>query len=72
MGKVVNFEKIFDGSTDINVEAPITTIGAVSPIALETAKIVPVKILSMEEGSTCDQIVCHFVAPIPYPACLSD
>ncbi len=37
--------------------------GAVSPIALERARIVPVRIPGMATGRTCHKIVCHCVAP---------
>jgi hypothetical protein len=33
---------------------------------------VPVKIPGKAFGSTCDQIVCHLVAPNPKLACLRD
>ena len=46
----------------------MTTSGAVSPIARDIAKILPVKIPGIAAGRTTRKIVCHFVAPIPYEA----
>ena len=37
--------------------------GAVSPIARDSARIVPVAMPGIAAGSTCFQIVCHWVAP---------
>jgi len=48
----VNLENSEAGSTVTMVEAPTTTSGAVSPMARETARIVPVRIRSKEAGST--------------------
>jgi len=43
--------------------APITSSGAVSPIARDSARITPVAMPAIEPGRTCFQIVCHCVAP---------
>src|SRR5688572_33394557 len=72
MGKVVNFEKGELGSKLIAVDAPTTTNGAVSPMAREMARIVPVRIPGSALGNTCDQTVCHLVAPTPKLALRSE
>ena len=43
--------------------APTRISGAVSPIARESERITPVAIPGIDAGSTCFQIVCHWVAP---------
>ena len=43
--------------------APITSSGAVSPIARDRARMTPVEMPAIEPGRTCFQIVCHCVAP---------
>src|SRR5215217_5931722 len=72
MGRVVNFEKGELGSKLMAVEAPTTTRGAVSPMAREIARMVPVKIPGIAFGRTCDQTVCHLVAPTPKLALRSE
>jgi hypothetical protein len=49
---VVNLEKMFVGFVVMYVATPTTINGAVSPKALDTAKIVPVKIPEIEFGNT--------------------
>lgn len=53
------------GAKGTYTKAPITIRGAVSPIALDIARMRPVRILPNEEGSTTRQIVCHLLAPNP-------
>src|SRR5574339_1319208 len=72
MGRVVNFENGEEGSKLMAVDAPTTTSGAVSPMAREMARMVPVRMPGMALGSTCDQTVCHLVAPTPKLALRSD
>ena len=43
--------------------APTTISGAVSPMARDSARITPVAMPGTAAGSTCFQIVCHWVAP---------
>ena len=61
----MNFENGPLGSKTIKVEAPTTISGAVSPIARDIARIVPVRMPGMACGSTWFQTVCHLVAPRP-------
>src|SRR5687767_11691085 len=65
IGNVVNWSLGLSGIKGTYTNAPITRSGAVSPIALETAKIIPVNIPPNAEGTTTLLVVCHFVAPIP-------
>src|SRR5688572_13639252 len=48
--------------------APITINGAVSPIALEIARMTPVTIPPEDAGKIWCQVVCHLVAPKAYEA----
>ena len=52
--------------------APTTIKGAVSPIALDSESIIPVRIPPNEEGKTTLLIVCHLEAPKANDASLSD
>ena len=53
----------------MNPTAPITIKGAVSPIARESAKIVPVRIPGKAMGKICSLMICHLLAPRAKPAC---
>ena len=68
MGNVVNWSLGPSGMKGTYTNAPITSKGAVSPIARDTASIIPVNIPPKAEGTTTLAVVCHFVAPIPYEA----
>ena len=48
-----------------NAGIPMTTSGAVSPIARDNDNIAPVKIPGKAAGRTIFLMVCHFVAPMP-------
>ena len=47
----------------MKVSAPIVISGAVSPIARESARIVPVRMPGSAAGSTTRQTTCERVAP---------
>jgi hypothetical protein len=52
--------------------APTTIKGAVSPIALDNDKMIPVKIPPKEEGKTTLLMVCHLEAPNANEASFND
>ena len=72
MGRAVNLENGPVGSIVMKLAAPTSINGAVSPIALATARIVPVRIPGIATGRTWLRTVCHLVAPTPKPACRSE
>ena len=49
----------------MTVDAPITTRGAVSPMAREMARIVPVKMPGMALGRTCDTLLLARTLALP-------
>src|SRR3954464_6061854 len=63
IGIAVNDESRPVGLNAITVAAPITISGAVSPMARDSARITPVAMPGIAAGSTCRQIVCHWVEP---------
>jgi phosphate transport system substrate-binding protein len=48
----------------MTIGRPMTSNGAVSPMALERARMVPVRVPGMAAGRTWRRTVCHLVAPI--------
>ena len=52
IGNTVNFEKSPVGSTVMKVDAPTTTKGAVSPMARDMERIVPVRMPGRALGNT--------------------
>ena len=54
------------------VSAPIIINGAVSPMALDNERIMPVIMLGRAVGKTTLRMVCQRVAPSAYEACLSE
>ena len=53
-------------------ETPTTRIGAASPIARESARMIPVRAPGSAIGSRWLQITSHFVAPSAYPPSLME
>ena len=65
IGSAVKLSFALDGTNVMNVAAPIVTSGAVSPIAREIARMIPVRIPPAALGTTTPRIVCQRVAPSP-------
>ena len=63
IGKTEKSSIGLEGSVVMYSIAPMTINGAVSPIALEIARMTPVTIPPADAGNTWNQVVCHLVAP---------
>ena len=65
IGITVNGSRMSSGRNAAKVSAPIMISGAVSPIARESARIMPVRMPGMTCGRTWCQTICQRVAPRP-------
>lgn len=63
MGSAVNSSIGLSGKKATNVRAPIMIRGAVSPIARDSARMIPVKMPGSAEGRTWARTTCQRVAP---------
>ena len=63
MGSAVKASNSPSGLKRGDAAAPISSSGAVSPIARDSARMTPVAMPAIDPGRTCFQIVCHWVAP---------
>lgn len=68
IGSAENVSNTLVGVKSRIVGMPMTTSGAVSPIARERANMIPVMMPGNEAGRMTRVMVCHFVAPIPIEA----
>src|SRR5699024_3536047 len=68
IGSAWNVSNTLFGVTSSDTGTPMTTSGAVSPIALDNARMIPVIIPGIAAGSMILETVCHLVAPIPMEA----
>src|ERR1041384_5639654 len=57
-----------DGRNAMKLSAPMVMIGAVSPIARDRPRIMPVRMPPVEYGSTWSLVTSQRVAPRPYAA----
>jgi hypothetical protein len=63
MGRAEKGSRTSSGVVKIATAAPMTSSGAVSPIALERERMVPVRIPGSAAGRTWWRTACHLLAP---------